>query len=274
MTSPRSQFDESVASRYDSVSDSSIEVGVDLRPARARSSSFRRWLARQLASPQVYVVPLRIFIGVGWLRAAAEKLGDAAWYDGTALRSFLDAKVAADAIALGSYGWLVEHLWYPTATPLGWLVMVAQLVVGASILLGAFTNAALLIGIFLNLNFMLAGAISPSAFYIVIQIVLFAIGAGAVFGLDQRWQDSARSVLLVARQDTLAIGRTDRWSIAFLASAFLAIAVAAAVRATDFSPSGVEDPALVLAVVMVVCAVTLAVALARDLIRHGTQRPQ
>ncbi len=245
---------------------SSIDVELDLRDGTTRRQRFRRWLSQELASPGVYVLPLRLFIGVGWMRAATEKMTDPAWYNGSAVRSFLDGQLEAGVVAFQAYEWLSEHLWHPTAMPLGWLVLLGQLVIGTAIFLGVFSNAALLVGIFLNMNFMFAGAISPSAFYIIIQIALLAMGAGAVFGLDHRWRNSSRSVLLIARRDGLTSEGRDRWWIAGLAIAFVGTAVAAG-RVSDFA-KGVEDPAAVLFAVMLVCSTTLGISVARDLVRH------
>src|SRR3712207_202863 len=35
------------------------------------------------------LLPIRVFLGLGWLRAAIEKLIEPMWWDGTALRFFL-----------------------------------------------------------------------------------------------------------------------------------------------------------------------------------------
>ena len=62
--------------------------------------------------------------------------------------------------------------------------MIGQLLTGIAIGLGLFTNLALLGGLFMNLNFLLIGRVNPSAFYIVIQTVLFVGDAGMILGLD------------------------------------------------------------------------------------------
>ncbi len=78
-------------------------------------------------------------------------------------------------------------------------MVIGQLLVGAAILLGLFTNAALLGGLFMNLNFILAGAPNPSAFYFVIQVALFIGGTGAIIGLDQLLGRRIRTPLFVPR---------------------------------------------------------------------------
>jgi thiosulfate dehydrogenase [quinone] large subunit len=263
------QDDDVVAYDSRSVLGSAAEVAVDLRVEEEPGRPVLRWLARELASPVVFLLPLRLFIGLGWTRAAVEKVADAGWYDGTAVRAFLDGQLETGAIAFPSYAWVSEHLWHALATPLGWLVMLTQMVIGVAILVGSFTNLALLTGLLLNVNFMLAGVITPSAFYIVIQVVLLATGAGAVFGLDHLGRNDDRSAILVAHRDGSLVGRFDRWWIAGLAIFSAVIGLTATERATDFSPTGVNDPALVLAVVMAVCASTLGIVLVRDLVSRS-----
>src|ERR1700712_181362 len=64
------------------------------RATRARAmpdeQGRRSIVGRQLASSWVLIVPLRVFLAAGWLRAAAEKLVDDRWLHGDGVRSFLD----------------------------------------------------------------------------------------------------------------------------------------------------------------------------------------
>ncbi len=54
----------------------------------------RRLARRELSKDGAYLLPLRLFIGMGWLRASAEKIPDPGWYDGTALTAFLKDELA------------------------------------------------------------------------------------------------------------------------------------------------------------------------------------
>ncbi len=58
----------------------------------------------ELAHDRAYLLPLRIFIGLGWLRAAVAKAIDPAWYDGAALTVFLDAQLGWSQEAFPFYG--------------------------------------------------------------------------------------------------------------------------------------------------------------------------
>lgn len=82
------------------------------------------------------------------------------------------------------YRALVTDVFLPNAALLGWGVMLGELLARVAILVVMFSNAALLGGQFMNLNFVLAGVPNPSAFYIIIQLTLFTGVVGAIVGMD------------------------------------------------------------------------------------------
>jgi thiosulfate dehydrogenase [quinone] large subunit len=195
-----------------------------------------------------YLVPLRLFIGLGWLRACAEKVADPGWQDGSTLTAFLHERVATDTVAFPPYTWLIENVFLPHAAALALVVLLGQLLAGAGILLGALTNAALLGGLFMNLNFLLAGEPNPSAFYIVIQAVLLLVNVGAVLGLDARLASRVRSPLLAAQPPGLRTLRLGHRPTLAAAVAALVVTAYALPHVTNWSPGGsVEDPAMILA---------------------------
>jgi len=207
-----------------------------------------RSLQREARRPTAYLVPLRWFIGIGWLRASAEKLVDPTWHNGAALRVFVE-NVARPG-AFPEFETFLHSVVEPAAPVIAWLVLALQLYCGAGILLGRSTNAALLTGIGLNLTFMLAGVPNPSAFYVLIQLILFSGGAGAIFGFDGRAAAPDRSLLIAARADQTSSRRDDRTWLGGLASLLLAISLYAFGNGRDFSPAGsISDPALVLGTV-------------------------
>lgn len=194
-------------------------------------------------------MPLRIFVGLGWLRAGTKKLADPDWRDGSALAGFLTEQVTAGAVPFPAYAWLIEHTFLPGAAGLGLVVLLGQLLSGLGITFGALTNAALLGGLFMNVNFLLAGAPNPSAFYVVIQAVLLLANAGAVLGVDARLAATVRSPLLAARPPGDPGRRGDHRRPAVLAALSLAVAAYALLHVRDWSPGGsVEDAAMVLAI--------------------------
>ena len=107
-----------------------------------------------------------LFISSGWLRAAAEKVLDVAWWNGSTIHGFLTEH--ADA-TVPFYGLFADGIVRPMAGPVAWGVAAVQVAVGVALLIGWRPRAALVAGMSLNLHFVLAGAVSPSAFYLVIQ---------------------------------------------------------------------------------------------------------
>ncbi len=203
-----------------------------------------------------YLVPLRLFIGLGWLRACAEKLTDPGWRDGSTVEAFLSRHAAAGEVAYPWYETLIRAVFLPHAAALALVILLGQLLAGVAITSGAFTNAALLGGLFMNLNFLLAGAPNPSAFYIVIQAALLVTNAGAVLGLDARLARTIHHPLLVAQP--LGERRRHRWGAPVLPVGALAgiTALYSLAHVTDSSPAGsVEDPAMI---VVILAQLTLA----------------
>jgi uncharacterized membrane protein YphA (DoxX/SURF4 family) len=222
-------------------------------------------LRHELRKPGAYALPLRLFIGIGWLRASAEKMVDPGWRDGATLQAFLAGQLHGSDVSFPLYLDLIRNVFIPTAPVLDWIIGLAQLLVGLALVTGTLTNAALLGGMFMNLNFMLAGKPDPSAFYLVIQSALFLTNAGATFGVDG-WL--SRYLRLDRRHPILgcAIARHRRCRTHFTLQRRFYLAVAAVslgaagiglANARDFSPGGsVKDPALVLVVLALTWAVS------------------
>lgn len=219
----------------------------------ARSNWPVFWLdkvRREALRADAYLVPIRWFIGIGWLRSAAEKLFDPAWHDGDVLRDFLGAQAMQGLAAFPEFGTFLQTVVEPSAPLVSGLVLALQLICGAGILVGTFTNAALLIGMGMNLAFMLAGVPNPSAFYLLIQSVLFAANAGAIMGFDGRMLARERSLLIAARSADRVPRRMDRWCLGMLSGLLVVISIYSLAHGTDFSAAGaVSDPALVLGLV-------------------------
>jgi hypothetical protein len=134
--------------------------------------------------------------------------------------------------------------------------MLGQLLVGLAILSGTLTSLALLGGMFMNLNFLLAGEPDPSAFYVVIQMLLLVSNAGAILGLDA-WLSSRVHHPLVAAQAEHRPTHAPfgRCFFRLAGLLFLVVIVGALASARDFSPAGsVRDPSIVLAVLATVGA--------------------
>ncbi len=113
-----------------------------------------------------WVVVTQLFIGLGWLRAVAEKVIDPGWWTGDVITRFVF--VHGDT-TLAWYQPFVEAVVLPAAPLIALVVVVGQLVAGASLVTGRRIGVGLATGIFLNLHFLAAGAVTPSAFYLLAQ---------------------------------------------------------------------------------------------------------
>ena len=242
---------------------------------KATTDKARRLAREELCKDGAYLLPLRIFIGMGWLRASAEKIPDPGWYDGTALTAFLEEGLAGGHIVFPFYRTLIADVFLPNAGALGVIVMIGELLAGAAILVGLFTNAALLGGIFMNLNFILAGAPDPSAFYFLIQVALFVGGIGAIAGVDTLLGRRVKNPLLVA-QNRIPVQRFRTRERVFLglAALWLGLAAYALAHVSTLDPGrSVEDPAMILGVLFGLSSVQAFIAYLRQRPTENVRRP-
>ena len=186
--------------------------------ATAPPRGIRSVLAHRVAGLPAWVVLTQLFIGLGWLRAAAEKMIDPSWWRGEGIASFL---AEHEEQTLGWYAPFVDLVVSPYAAVFAAIVVLAQIVAGTSLVTGRFVGAGLAVGMFLNLNFMAAGAVNPSAFYLLSQ------GAVALWMVERsRAGRRARQLLQVV---AVAAATAGVLSLPFL---------------SNLHPSGViDDPA-------------------------------
>jgi thiosulfate dehydrogenase [quinone] large subunit len=135
----------------------------------------------------------RIYVGFNWLSHGIEKVSDPAWMQtGTALQGFWERAVAVPAaparppIAFEWYRQFILALLNAEAyTWFSKLIVLGELVIGAALILGAFTGIAAFLGGFMNWNFMMAGSasINPLLFTLSILLIMAWKTAGWL-GLD------------------------------------------------------------------------------------------
>jgi len=143
-----------------------------------------------------YLVPvwtiLRIWLGYQWIEPAIEKFKDPTWVGsqaGTAITGFLKGAVAKSTGDHPSVQWwyarFVENVALPNAKVFSYLVPCGELLVGISLILGAFTIAGLIGGAFMNLNYLLAGTTSTNPILYTVAIILMVAGANVYkLGVD------------------------------------------------------------------------------------------
>lgn len=135
---------------------------------------------------------LRVWLGYQWISAGLEKITGSGWVDraaGTSIAVFLNGALAK---ATGEHP--AVQMWYadfikafalPNAKIFSYLVAYGEVLVGISLILGAFTVVGLIAGAFMNLNYMLAGTTSTNPNMYTVAFLLILVGAGAYsIGLD------------------------------------------------------------------------------------------
>jgi len=126
----------------------------------------RDLLTDRVAGLPSWVVLTQLFIGLGWLRAVAEKVINPQWWSGAVLNDFVSDHQEA---TLGWYQPFIDSVVIPAAPPIALTVVLGQLVAALSLMTGRRLTLGLSVGMFLNLNFLAAGAVTPSAFYLLAQ---------------------------------------------------------------------------------------------------------
>ncbi len=113
--------------------------------------------------PAWILVP-QMFLAVGWLRAGVWHGVRREWWSGEDLADFVMSQSSESILG---YRMFLESVvsGVPIVIALG--VVVLQLLVGFALLANWRPLGALAIGSFLNLNFMLAGVVNPSVFYLI-----------------------------------------------------------------------------------------------------------
>ena len=123
---------------------------------------------------------VRIYVGWQWFEAGWSKVHNAAWVGpnaGGAVSGFaqgaLQKMSGAHPDVSTWYGWFLQHAVIPHANIWSHLVAWGELLVGIALIIGILTGIAAFFGLFMNLNYLLAGTVS-------INPVLFALSIGLI----------------------------------------------------------------------------------------------
>jgi hypothetical protein len=122
-----------------------------------------------------------VFLAVGWLRAGVEKVIREDWWNGDDLRLFLDKQHDA---ALAFWRPVMEHVLFHQAPFVSFVIVTAELLIGAAIALDYGMTLALRAAIVLNVIFVLCGVVNPSAFYLVMEMVLLSASTDRAVGMQ------------------------------------------------------------------------------------------
>lgn len=143
----------------------------------------------------------QLFLAIGWLRAAVAHGMSVNWWNGTELLNFLDRNAELANPVYAAFTSLVVE---PLPVLVSLVVLVAEVGIGVLLLFNVRVREAVLAGILLNLNFILAGAVNPSIFYIMLGgVVLLVPLAGEVS--SERAEAMARRAVLVSTLAAVAL---------------------------------------------------------------------
>ncbi len=136
---------------------------------------------------------VRVYVGYEWIKAAADKLGQAAWTGaqaGTGLAGFLKGAIAktggSNPAVQGWYATFLKDFVMHHLVVFSYMVAFGELAVGVALILGAVTGVAAFFGCFMNMNYMLAGStsVNPVLFVLGLFLVLAWRVAG-YYGADR-----------------------------------------------------------------------------------------
>lgn len=189
-------------------------------PVPASSGLVDATLARLRQTP-VWVVLIQTFIGLGWLRAATEKVIDGAWWSGEVIESYLAEH--ADT-RLPWFDTFAELFVEPNLAVVLVGVVALQAAIGLALVSGIGRRVALVAGMGLNLVFVAGGAVNPSVFYLLAQMAVF------LWMLEHRWDRNSEVLAYL----TMGVG----WFVAMVSLPFM--------RTID-PMAVIDDPAVMLA---------------------------
>ena len=138
---------------------------------------------------------LRIGIGLWWLKSFFHK----------PLRKFVDGQMVEWTLALAdnhpvpAYGRLIRRMIEPNRTWFPYLILLGELAVAIGMILGFLTPLALIVAVFLNLNYISLAGVRPKDISVnpayqceqgqnynmlIAEVVLFFTAAGCTWSLD------------------------------------------------------------------------------------------
>lgn len=151
---------------------------------------------------------VRLYVGYEWLTAGLEKLTGYSYtfdafnqkvgspwvfgaHDGAALKGFVSGALAQvggpHPAVQGWYASFLQSFVLPNAAVFAYLVTFGEVLIGLALIFGALTGVAAFFGVFMNLNFLLAGAVSINP--VIGTLAMFLVLAwriGGYYGID-RW---------------------------------------------------------------------------------------
>lgn len=154
-------------------------------------SPFSHFFVASTKSASLWFI-LRIYLGWQWLEAGWGKLHNPAWVGdkaGDALTGFVERALTKTSGAhpdvQGWYAAFLQNVVLPNVEIWSYLVAWGEFLVGIALIVGFLVGISAFFGVFMNLNFMLAGAVSVNPIMYTIGIgLIIAWRVSGYYGLD------------------------------------------------------------------------------------------
>lgn len=155
-------------------------------------SALAHFFTRDSRSAVLWLVA-RLYLGYEWTVAGWDKVTNPVWFGadaGAAMNGFVKGALAKTSGLHPDvqmwYASFLESTVLPNATAWSNAIAVGELLVGLGLLAGLLTGIAAFFGFFMNLNFMLAGAVSLNPIWMLIAIgLMLSWRVAGYIGLDR-----------------------------------------------------------------------------------------
>ncbi len=156
-----------------------------------RVSSFTHFFVADTRSSWFWLI-VRIYLGWEWVMAGWEKYTNPAWVGssaGAGISGFVQGALAKTGGLHPDVQWWYADFLQATvlAHPIIWsyAITFGEIAVGLGLIAGCLTGVAAFFGVFMNLNFMLAGTVSVNPIMALLGIsVILARRVAGYIGLD------------------------------------------------------------------------------------------
>ena len=162
-------------------------VSQPTRPEEFREPRWARFLFASTTAAWIWLV-IRLYMATVYLPAGWSKVTSGKWLfgDGSPIQGLVNGAISSEDTP-GWYVWFLQNIVQPNASLFATLVALGEVAIGVALLLGLLTGFAAFGVIFLNGNFVLAGALGSNPVLITLGALLVVAWRNAGWiGLD-RW---------------------------------------------------------------------------------------
>jgi thiosulfate dehydrogenase (quinone) large subunit len=158
-----------------------------MTPEEFREPRWARFLFASTAAAWLWLV-VRLYMAYIFIPAGWGKITSGEWLfgDGSAIQGMVGGAISSEGTP-GWYVWFLQNIVEPNASLFATLVALGEFAVGLGLLVGLLTGIAAFGGVFMNANFILAGALGSNPALVILGLFLVVAWRNAGWiGLD-RW---------------------------------------------------------------------------------------